>query len=85
MRNLIRVGLGSFTTFSTFGCETRARLRDKKQPAILTMADTTENTRSSLDIVDGVIAEDIATLDDVDIHFYRGVQQSSSRGGRTGT
>jgi len=54
-------------------------------PIIVEIVDTKENIQSFLEIVDEVIEEGIATLEEVNIHFYRGGKQSSSRGGRTGT
>jgi len=41
-------------------------------PIIVEIVDTEENIRRFLEMIDSVIEEGIATLEDVDIHFYRG-------------
>jgi PII-like signaling protein len=47
-------------------------------PIIVEIVDTKENIQSFLELVDEVIEEGIATLEDVNIHFYRGDRQESS-------
>ena len=46
-------------------------------PIIVEIVDTKENIRGFLEIVDAVIEEGIATLEDVNIHFYRGGAQDA--------
>lgn len=47
-------------------------------PIIIEIVDTAEKIQSFLPIVDGAIAEGIATLEDVHIHFYRGGDAADS-------
>jgi PII-like signaling protein len=47
-------------------------------PIIVEIVDTKENIQSFLELVDEVIEEGIATLEDVNIHFYRGGRQKGS-------
>jgi len=54
-------------------------------PIVVEIVDTTENIQSFLKIVDEAIDEGIATLQDVNIHFYRGGRESSADGGKKDT
>ena len=49
-------------------------------PIIVEIVDTKERIESFLEIVDDVIDEGIATLEDVHIHFYRGGKDSPAAG-----
>ena len=40
-------------------------------PIIIEIVDTKENIQRFVEIIDGAIAEGLATLEDVDVHFYR--------------
>jgi PII-like signaling protein len=53
-------------------------------PIIVEIVDTQENVRRFLDIIDGVIEEGLATLEDVDIHFYRSGSPDPSAGAGSG-
>ncbi len=54
-------------------------------PIVVEIVDTKENIQSFLEIVDEVIEEGIATLQDVNIHFYRSGREPSTGGGHRGT
>jgi PII-like signaling protein len=47
-------------------------------PIIVEIVDTKEKIRALLEIVDVAVQEGIATLEDVDIHFYRANRQDPS-------
>ncbi|UCD53342.1 MAG: DUF190 domain-containing protein [Phycisphaerales bacterium] len=47
-------------------------------PIIIEIVDTAEKIQSFLPIIDGAIAEGIATLEKVRIHFYRGGNAADS-------
>jgi len=47
-------------------------------PIVVEIVDTQKNIQRFLEIIDGVIVEGIATLEDVNIHFYRGGKPPSS-------
>jgi uncharacterized protein len=47
-------------------------------PIIIEIVDTRENVERFLDIIDGAIEEGLATLENVDIHFYRSGGQEPS-------
>lgn len=49
-------------------------------PIIIEIVDTQEKIQDFLPIIDGAIAEGIATLEKVHIHFYRGGKDSDSPG-----
>ncbi len=45
-------------------------------PIIIEIVDTREKIEALLEVIDGAIEEGIATLEDVDVHFYRGGKAS---------
>jgi PII-like signaling protein len=47
-------------------------------PIIIEIVDTRENIQRFLEHIDGAIEEGLATLEDVEIHFYRSGPQASS-------
>ncbi|MBN2131002.1 MAG: DUF190 domain-containing protein, partial [Sedimentisphaerales bacterium] len=47
-------------------------------PIVVEIVDTTEKIRSFLEVVDEAIEEGIATLEDVNIHFYRSGREPSA-------
>jgi hypothetical protein len=47
-------------------------------PIIVEIVDTKEKIQAFLEIVDAAVQEGIATLEDVDIHFYRANRQDPS-------
>ena len=52
-------------------------------PIIIEIVDTEENIQRFLKTVDEVVTEGIATLEDVNIHFYRAGQSPSSSDDQT--
>jgi len=45
-------------------------------PIVIEIVDTKEKIRGFLEIVDAVVQEGIATLEDIEVHFYRAGRQN---------
>jgi len=46
-------------------------------PIVIEIVDTSEKIRDFLEVVDAAVQEGIATLEDVQIHFYRAGRQDT--------
>jgi hypothetical protein len=67
------MGFGAHTRIHTFKIE---RLSEDL-PIIIEIVDTREKLENFLAVIDGVIAEGLATLEKAQIRFYRSGKQSS--------